>query len=350
MISLFSITDSLGGAEQLLFKLAKFYKKSGEEVSVCFFGNKTNSTWEEEGFTVFYSNNSLKAFLGFLQAKQFNSVFSSHLMMNALLGFFRSIGVLKTKYLICRESTTVFGRYSGLKLLKYKFAYWVGYRRMDLLITQSDLMKSKLLTSVSFLNKRTLVKTIPNLFEFPEREITPIVLDQPYLVSAGRLIPEKGFDLLIVVFQALKKQFPKYKLVILGEGEERGKLEQLIRENALEDDVILKGFVEDVYPYFKGAELCVVSSRLEGFPNVLLQMMSQNSNVISTLCAGGIEALEGVITCRANDKDALLEALVLGITTPDKKINRLSFDIELNSRSVNSYINRINEYLKRDEY
>lgn len=347
MYNFFSISDSLGGAEQLIMKLAKTRKN---ETIICFFKQESTSVWREQGFQVVYCNGNFLKLMKFCLISKTELVFSSHLMMNALLGFFRSIGVLKTKYLICRESTTVFGRYSGLKLLKYKLAYWVGYRRMDLLITQSDLMKSKLLASVSFLNKRTLVKTIPNLFEFPEREITPIVLDQPYLVSAGRLIPEKGFDLLIVAFQALKKQFPKYKLVILGEGEEREKLEQLVRENLLEDDVILKGFVEDVYPYFKGAELCVVSSRLEGFPNVLLQMMSQNSNVISTLCAGGIEALEGVITCKANDKDALLEALVLGITTPDKKINRLSFDIELNSRSVNSYINRINEYLKRDEY
>lgn len=342
MIIIFSITDSLGGAEQLLFKLAKFYKREERDVMICFLGSKTNSIWEGAGFSVFYCQGSLFTFFKFLKGKQFNLTLSSHLMMNALLGLSRTLGFLKTDQLVCRESTTVFERYNGIKLLKYKFAYWMGYRKIDAVITQSDLMRDILLRNLPYLERRFPIQTIPNLFEYPKHEIISDKKYCPYIVSAGRLIPEKGFDLLIEAFKVLKETYPNYKLVILGEGKEREKLQQLIIDLEFEEEVFLPGFVDDVYPYFKGAELCVVSSRIEGFPNVLLQMMSQNNKVVSTLCAGGIELLEGVKTCVTNDVDVLRESII-SILLEESVAKREIFDRELKQRSIEEYVSKLNK-------
>ncbi|MBS9767576.1 MAG: glycosyltransferase [Flavobacteriaceae bacterium] len=339
----FLISDQLGGAEQLLFQLAKNDLGNSQ---VCFFKSKSTDVWENENIKIDYCDGSITDFIKFCSKEKFDIVFSTQLMINAFLGFVRVLGVLKTNKLVCRESTSVFGRYSGRKLFKYKIAYWLGYRRIDLLITQSDLMKEILLQNVPYLSNRMQIETIPNLFTLPNDEILneDIEVKENAIVGAGRLIPEKGFDILIEVFADIVKKYPEMNLVILGEGAERDKLESLIKGLDLSERVHLLGFVKNVYPYFRQAKVCVVSSRKEGFPNVLLQMMSQNERVVSTLCAGGIDKIKGVEICKANDKNELYKAIE---NTISKSITneRLLFDKELENRSIDVFIRSINEKL-----
>lgn len=339
-MAIFLLTNALGGAEQILFNLTMHQVIN----RVYVFGNKQNNIWEEAGFEVEYFDNSFLKMISSIRKKKFHTIYSSHLMMNAMLGFLRSGGVLKTKHLVCRESTSVFTRYSGLKLLRYKLAYRFGYHKIDLLITQSDDMKATLIKNAPYLDKRIKIRTIPNLFRYPSSvsEIPPY--DFKYIITAGRLIKEKGYDILIDSYNELINDYPQLKLVILGEGGKREELEQQIERLGLKDRVLLPGFVDDVYPYFKHAEMCVVSSHIEGFPNVLLQMMSQNNKVVSTLCAGGIENLQGVVTCETNNLESLKYTMIKALDS-DSSINRVLFDKELESRSIESFVGIIEEYL-----
>lgn len=329
-----------GGAEQLLYKLGLYLKIK----KVFVFKTKHNNIWEEAGFEVIYFNSSISKMHLCLKDNKFDTVLSSHLLMNAMLGFYRAIGLLKTQSLICRESTSVFLRHTGLKLLKYKCAYLIGYRKIDLLITQSDHMKSILLEKLPYLQKRIKIKTIPNLFIFPETYFDKSPYEFSYIVSAGRLISEKGFDILISAFYKIHMSNPDLKLVIIGEGYCRLDLEKQVNELGLAEDVLLPGFTKDVYRYFKYAEMCIVSSRIEGFPNVLLEMMSQNDKVVSTLCAGGIDNIRGVVTCETNNVDSLYNAMIKAMNKPTRG-NREMFDSELKSRSINSFASSIQEYL-----
>lgn len=346
-IAIFSISDSLGGAEQVLFKVANYYAAKGFHVEIYFIKPKTNNRWEESinGDTkLIYLNNNLLKIIKVLRGKRYLNTFSSHLMVNSLLGFLRTFNVLKTNSLIVRESTQVFGRYSGLKLMQYKMAYWLGYRNIDLVIAQTLLMKHNLLEEVSYLKERTKIQVISNPFDFPEEDSIKeyVLVEKPYIVAAGRLISEKGFDVLIEAFNLLLSDFTDVKLVILGEGKLRNELEKKVTLLKLDEKIILKGFVNNVYPYFKGAELCVVSSIKEGFPNVLLQMMSQNTKVVSTLCAGGIEELQGITTSAIEDSIGLYEAMKTSLNN-DTLMNRNLFDIELNNRSVEEFIMNIDK-------
>lgn len=340
----FSISDSLGGAEQLIMKLAKKHQKNSK---VVFLLKKSNNTWVEQGLEVVYCDGNLWKFIKTCTNKKYDFVFSSHLMMNALLGFLRTVRLLKTDKLICRESTTVFERYAGLKLLKYKVAYYIGYRNIDLLITQTSLMESILLEKATYLENRMTIKTIPNLFEFPNHQVKKLDIDFPYIVSAGRLIKEKGFDLLIKSFYDIKQLYPNYKLIILGEGKERATLENLIENLNITNDVLLQGFVENVYPYFKTAQLCVVSSRREGFPNVLLQMMSQNNKVVSTLCAGDIDKIPNIITVAPNSAQELTKGIINALEKEED--NKESFRAYLRSRDVESYYKKIFEAIQENK-
>jgi glycosyltransferase involved in cell wall biosynthesis len=91
--------------------------------------------------------------------------------------------------------------------------------------------------------------------------------------------------------------------------------------------------------------MCVVSSRIEGFPNVLLQEMSQNEKVVSTLCAGDIDRIPGLFTCKPNDEDDLLRAMQECLEA-DTSGNRALFDEELQGRSIDKFIEQVQRFEK----
>lgn len=140
--------------------------------------------------------------------------------------------------------------------------------------------------------------------------------EPPVVLGVGRLTAAKDFSTLIRAF-SLVRQERLARLMILGEGEERPKLEALIRELGLDNDVALPGFVENPYKYFKGARVFVLSSRWEGFGNVLVEAMALGTPVVSTDCPSGpSEILEGGKWGRlvsVGDVEALARAIVKGM-------------------------------------
>jgi glycosyltransferase involved in cell wall biosynthesis len=115
----------------------------------------------------------------------------------------------------------------------------------------------------------------------------------PVILGVGRLAESKGFASLIRAYDSIRKSHPS-KLVILGEGEERPKLESLIRELGLTSDVSLPGFVDNPYAYMRKSAVFVLSSLWEGLPNALIQALSVGAPVVSTDCPSGpSEILDG---------------------------------------------------------
>jgi len=280
----------------------------------------------------------------------FDYAFTSHVHCTSLVGILLKLNQIKVKYFIARESTSVFRRFTGIKLFTFKFLYNLGYSKVDLLICQTDYMKDQLTEALPWLEKNVNIKTIPNPIDLDNIrtkaiESLNIEIVEPYIVSAGRLIPEKGFDILIKAFEKLTVNYSELKLIILGEGNQQEKLEEQIQKSDLQKKVYLLGFKPNVYPYLKKAKLCVVSSRIEGFPNILLQMMSQNTKVVSTLCAGGIADMEGIYTCVVDNVDALYDSINKCLVE-DTRGNRLLFDEELKNRSITEFLKTINRYVQ----
>ncbi|MBE3591910.1 MAG: glycosyltransferase [Thermoanaerobacter sp.] len=110
--------------------------------------------------------------------------------------------------------------------------------------------------------------------------------ESPVVISVGRLTPAKDYPALIKAFALVRKGMP-VRLMILGEGEERLKLEALIRELGLERDVDLPGFVDNPYKYMKRAAVFVLSSQWEGLPTVLIEALALGIPVVSTDCPSG---------------------------------------------------------------
>jgi glycosyltransferase involved in cell wall biosynthesis len=341
-----------GGAQQVLFTIINYFIERGKKCTVVFLVKKKHHGWEstEDKCTIVYLNNT-SVYKGFFSAMWYinrlskthyiKHAISSQSLINGLLGFLKIVGTFKKTKLILRESTSIFLRFKGFKLLLYKSAYIIGYKKADIIICQTDLMKEQLLEALPWLKKKNKIVVIPNPVNLNEittkaREKIDFEIDN-FIVAAGRLIPEKGFDILIEAFNLLVDKSLKLVILGVGEDEEHQKLMNLINGLNLNDRVILYGYVKNVYPIFNKAKLCVVSSRIEGFPNVLLQMMSQNNNVVSTKCAGEISNIEGIYKCETHNVDSLKLAMVKGLSNTNNN-REMYFNSYIKLRSIDNFV------------
>jgi glycosyltransferase involved in cell wall biosynthesis len=113
------------------------------------------------------------------------------------------------------------------------------------------------------------------------------------IVTAGRLVPQKGFTVLITSFAALADDYPDWQLMIYGEGRDRAALESAARRLSLGDRIVLPGVSKDMRAAFAAADLFVLPSRYEGYPNVLLEALASSCAVIATDCPGGTAEILG---------------------------------------------------------
>ncbi len=109
------------------------------------------------------------------------------------------------------------------------------------------------------------------------------------LLAAGKLMPQKGFDLLLAALARTRN--PALHLTILGQGPERENLLALCAQLGLMDRVTLAGFQENPYPWMRAADLFVLSSRFEGFPNVVLEAQACGTPVLAFDCPGGLSEI-----------------------------------------------------------
>jgi glycosyltransferase involved in cell wall biosynthesis len=168
------------------------------------------------------------------------------------------------------------------------------YPKADHIITKSSSIRAALIAH--FYCKPARITTIENPVD--TQKISALSLKPvdhewlvemrvvPVIVAMGRLSIQKGFDVLLQSFAALRKDM-LVRLVILGEGSERQNLETLITRLGVSDDVELPGFVKNPYAYIARADCFVMSSRWEGWPNALVEALACGTPVVSSNCDSG---------------------------------------------------------------
>jgi len=134
------------------------------------------------------------------------------------------------------------------------------------------------------------------------------------LISAGRLVPWKGFAALIAVMPVLLKRFPEAKLLIAGDGPDMNKLEHAARRLGISGHVVFLGSLsQDVLmSYIKMADVFVLNSSYEGFSHVLLEVMAVGTPIVTTNVGGNPEIISDQkhgILIRRNSPKELSEAI-----------------------------------------
>lgn len=354
-------TDKVAGAEGVLKKIALELRKRSYNVTIIFLSRGNNGTWFEfESSHITYINSPRES-IGFLKALlvlfnlrlrgiEYEYTITSHIHCNAFVGFMKKMRLIKTKKCIYRESTTPFSWYVGARLQSFRLMYKF-YNKPNIVICQTAKMKTELIKNVPVFCKLNL-QVIPNPVDYVElryqlkNSLTERKCEEANsneIVSVGRLVPEKGFKVLLEAFAKLLKTKPHYILRIIGSGPDKDKLESFAISTGVYEKVIFHGHSSNPLFYMHRAKLCVVSSVIEGFPNVLLEKMSVARRVVSTLCADGVEKLPGIYKCSVNDFSSLANSMEAALDSPykvySKNIREMRHHVKL--RGVNGYVDQI---------
>lgn len=146
----------------------------------------------------------------------------------------------------------------------------------------------------------------------------------PVILGVGKLEAQKDFPNLIRAFSQVIKVLPS-RLMILGWGPDRGKLEALVRQLGLEDAIALPGHVDNPFKYMAKSSVFVLSSAWEGLPTVLIEAMAVGTPVVSTDCESGpseilVEGKYGYLT-PVGDSNALATAILKVLSGYPKPID-----------------------------
>jgi glycosyltransferase involved in cell wall biosynthesis len=115
---------------------------------------------------------------------------------------------------------------------------------------------------------------------------------QNIILNVARLMPQKNQVLLIDSFELYHNKHPDSYLLILGEGHEREKLEKIIKEKKLQKHVFLCGSRSDVDVFYTAADISILTSDIEGFPNVAIESLAYGTPVVSTKVGGVVEYIQ----------------------------------------------------------
>jgi len=330
-----------GGAEKMMVRLANGLAHLGDQVSLVLLTqggvNKENVDKQvnlvelKSARTAFAATNLRK----YLKDSKPDKIISALTHVNVItIIACLSLGILKKLFVSERNAFSKDKLVSSETLIKiaYFVAPWL-YRVIPNPVIAVSKGVAQDLVDTTIVNHAS-VTNAPNPVldnDFLERQYdlpTHLWLkDKTMLtiVAAGRLAPQKGFDLLIDAMKIVNNTLA-CRLIIFGEGELRAQLEQKIMQLDLADKIVLPGYVKKPLNEMVAADLFVLSSRFEGSPNALVEAMSTGVKVVATDCPHG--------------PDEILQSGKIGFITQVESVKALSEIIikALNTQHYDNYI------------
>lgn len=183
------------------------------------------------------------------------------------------------------------------------------YRRVGIIIAQSEGMKRDLITNYGIDERRLRVIYNPLSEQFSrylEESSVPWHGRSEELLYVGRLSAIKGLDLLMASCAICMKRNRNLILRFVGDGEEKSTLQRQAVASGIADRVVFEGYVADTSRFYAQAKVLLLTSHYEGFPNVLLEAISQGTPIVSVDCASGPAEIveEGVNGFLVKSRDA----------------------------------------------
>ena len=172
---------------------------------------------------------------------------------------------------------------------KYAETITRSNKNLDYLVLVSDSLRE--FYAKKLINSKCKVVYIPNVIDGIPEDIA--LLKEKRLISVGRLSPEKGFIDMLKIYNMLHKDYPDWKLDIIGDGVEKEKLSKYIKEHNLEDGVTLHGFKDKEYinDLLHKSSIFLLTSYTESFGIVLIEAMSHGVPCVAFDSAEGAREL-----------------------------------------------------------
>jgi glycosyltransferase involved in cell wall biosynthesis len=175
-------------------------------------------------------------------------------------------------------------------------------------------------------------------------------INEKYIINVGRLESVKNVSLLIESFAYAVENFDfDYSLVIVGSGNLLENLQSLSKQLNIEDIVHFTGILPNPYPWIKHAELFAFTSKNEGLPNVLLESLSCNTNIISTKGRGGtLDIMSGDLKNNLTSFD--VKEFASKMVEVLKSESTTDFDKHLLEYTPSSVVEKYLEYIKKVKF
>ncbi len=184
---------------------------------------------------------------------------------------------------------TIRSFYLNYYLPENKFLARLLFHNAFGIVTVSKGIEQKVKKEYHFANVQTILNPL-DIEQIRVLSEVSITIDEPFIVAAGRMDKEehlKQFDQLIKTYATSKLPQKHIKLVLLGDGTDRKRLEDLSASYKMEKMILFEGFKSNPYAYFKKAIFLVLSSKNEGFPTVLNEALACGTPVVSFDCESG---------------------------------------------------------------
>lgn len=288
-----------GGAEKVFVKLAGYFSAAGFEIDFVLArkeGVFLNHLPEKAAIFGLGRERGLRSIIPlmkYLRKERPDCLISAMSHCNAAAiwakvfskGGFRLLTTEHIHYSLALKNKNFFTR----KLVSFFLRQ--TYKKAERMIAVSTGIKDDLVRSLKIHPDRIRVIYNPaydeSVISRSKEEINHPFFGSRVILGAGRLTAQKDFKTLIEAFKIVKRKRENIKLIILGEGEERKRLEELIDKLGLKEYVSMPGFVENPYPYMRKASVFALSSRWEGFGVVLVEALACGTPVVSTDCPSG---------------------------------------------------------------
>jgi glycosyltransferase involved in cell wall biosynthesis len=323
-----------GGAEKVTLNLIRSIKRDEFNIDIVVF-NKTSDLAHLVPNNIKIINiktkrtsKSLCKLYKHIKSKKPDWVYSTHSRVAVLLQliklFHKFNHVARMQSMPSLEKRN--NKYGVLKRLLYSFAF----KRADLVIAQTKEMKEE---AVIYFNvKPEKIVIIRNPIDRKEIDFFVKKSSNPYqekeisLVAAGRLSKEKGFDILIKALPEIIEEYVNLKTHIIGNDQgEKKVLVELSSKFDITNNIEFHGYVRDPYKYYYYADLFVLPSRYEGFPNAMLENYYLNTPIVATNCVPIVNELieEGVngYICKVDDVEGLKNAIIKGLSLRRENIH-----------------------------
>lgn len=315
-----------GGAQRIGVSLANFYATTGMPVTVLVFRDKgpLRNDLLEGIRVVSLDSSSRNPYRKIARALR-------HLRPSCVLTMYRNVNVpvglsrlfFSGYRLVVREANTLNAimEKGGLRRWKNLLKMKLAYRGAARVISNSDAASEELISLGIAESSR--ITFLPNPVDFERIEsLQAGPVTHPWLgaeraeftiVTSGRLHKQKNQALLIAAFAEASKKYPQLRLIILGEGKLLDTLVKQAQDAGIASFVDFPGFVDNPYPIYANADLFVLPSSFEGFPNVLIEAMACRTPVIATDCPGAsaqiIEGGRSGVLVPMDDAPALVGAI-----------------------------------------